>query len=329
MGNILMDHAPVVDAATDGQNENIDGVQFKRLSKLAEMLQRLSPDEQEVLLGFMNRVTFDDEPLTETNLMTKYLRFFPEMDDTSVLQQIRTKTAPPVFKEYPDCEQIALPRQMLPINYTLPEVLRARASRRDLSKGYLSQEELSTLLHYTYGIRGRKDFVYNSLEFPMRFVPTSGGLQSPEIYLVVNAVQGLAKGLYHYYPPNQSLHLLEKGLMRRKLLQCAQYTTWLEYASVVLIVTGKVDRLYWKYGRRAYRMTHMDIGIVSYNAHLVANALRLRSCLVAGYVDGEVNRLLNIDGLNEFTGLLIGIGRKPWEDHPPAPEDEETGQQED
>jgi SagB-type dehydrogenase family enzyme len=207
---------------------------------------------------------------------------------------------------------VPLPTDHLPLAYSLRDVIVSRASRRDFSKGPLTLPELSTLLHFSWGVRARS-IIYNTKDFPMRFAPSTGGLQAIEIYLTVNAVEGLEKGLYHYNADKNCLEILEKGNFRRRVVQCCIDLEWLDAASVVLFLTCDMNKVFWKYGRRAYRFVHVDLGIVSQNLHLVATALRLRSCMIAGFIDDAVHPLLQIDGRNEFIGLLLPVGRKPWE----------------
>jgi SagB-type dehydrogenase family enzyme len=173
---------------------------------------------------------------------------------------------------------------------------------------------LSALLHYAYGVR-KRSLAYNTKGFPSRMAPSSGGLQSIEVYFTVNAVEGLEKGLYHFNANRNTVELLDRGNMRRKVVRSCLYQDWLDAASIVLFLACDLNKLYWKYGRRSYRMTHIDLGIVAENLHLVATALRIRSCMVAGYIDDAVHHLLQIDGRMEFIGLLMAVGRKPWESH--------------
>jgi SagB-type dehydrogenase family enzyme len=132
-----------------------------------------------------------------------------------------------------------------------------------------------------------------------------------EVYVVVNAVAGLERGLYHYAPQARALECLDRGFMRRKIVQCSSGHEWLTAAPAVLVLTCHMRNLYWKYGRRAYRMIHIDAGILAQTLHLVATGLGLASCLIGGYEDAAVHDLLRIDGRDEFVALLLSIGRPP------------------
>lgn len=287
--------------------------------ELAAALEDLDADEQELLAWLVQRVKRGPDgeraPISDVWLVHQFLKTDPDRDDMSVLQNINAYTAPPVLKEYPDCDRIDLPTDLLPLPFPLEEVLAKRATRRDFSKGPLSLQELATLLHRSYGIRARS-LAYNVKGFPSRFVPSTGGLQSVEIYLAVNAVEGLEKGLYHYNAGRHGLEVLDRGNLRRKVVRSCLFQDWIDAASVVLFLTCDMRKVYWKYGRRGYRFVHVDAGIVGQTLHLAATALRLRSCMVAGYIDELVHHLLRIDGRNEFVAFLLAVGRKPWEQGP-------------
>ncbi len=281
---------------------------------LAE-LEDLDPAEQAITAWLLKKAKYHDEkriPINELSIITEMLKLDLERDSDFFKNQqnIELTKVPSGIKSYPNCQKIPLSTDYLPLDYSIHDVLTARASRRNYSREALTLRELSTLLHYSNGIRGRSS-AYNNKNFPVRFAPSSGGLQSVEIYLAVNAVENLDKGLYHYNPDNNCLEILEKGIFRRKVIQCSLFLEWLDAASVIIFLTSDINRLFWKYGRRAYRWVHVDAGIVAENLHCLATALELPSCMVAGYIDDAINDLLQIDGSNEFIVLLTAIGGKP------------------
>lgn len=224
-------------------------------------------------------------------------------------RELSTMTAPSPVKTFPGSARYPLPGELVALDHTFDRVLRARASRRDFGGPPVTQAELATVLARSYGVR-RTISAYNTRGFPVRVVPTAGGLQSPELYLVVNDVTGLPKGLYHYDAPGHALELLSAGNMRRTLVRMSLRQEWIHHADVVLLLTTVLDRLLWKYGPRCYRYAHMDVGYVSAHVYLVTAALGLRTSAVSGFQDDEVNRFLRLDGSREFAQLLMPIGRR-------------------
>lgn len=280
-------------------------------AELLEALERLTTEERHAVLRQLERATAAGRPVDGVSIVHESMK--ASANDPSMMvnyQELLSTKAPPAIKEYPDRERVALSRDFLPLPFTLDRVIQARASRRDYSRENLTLREISTLLHYSYGIR-KYTSAYNTRDFPVRFVPSSGGLQAVEIYMVVNDVEGLRKGLYHYNAAGHALELLNEGNMRRKIVNCCSYQEWIHHANIVLILTSVMERVEWKYGVRGYRYIHIDTGFLGQNLSLVATALRLRSCPVAAYIDDAVNDLLEIDGRNEFVSLLLPIGQRP------------------
>lgn len=280
-------------------------------SALAEQLGGLSVEEQRRLAAHLEECRASGADLTgELAFVHEALKGRWDPEQASHWEEVATVKAPPVVKEYFGAERIPLPADIPTIDHSFDRVLRARASRRDFGQHGVSLGDLAALLHWSYGIR-RGTFAYNTRDFPLRYTPTSGGLQSPELYVVVNDVEGLAPGLYHYNASARCLAVLELGLMRRTLVNACIMQEFVHHASLVVIVTAVIDRLLWKYGPRAYRFAHIDIGALAQSMSLVAAGLGVRACIVGGFVDDAINRLLRVDGKHEFSSLMVAVGPKP------------------
>lgn len=82
----------------------------------------------------------------------------------------------------------------------LEEAIQRRRSIRDYSGKPLTMKQLSLLLHSAYGITEPSG--------PLRASPSAGALYPLELYPVVNRVEGLVSGVYHYRPKDHSLDLI-------------------------------------------------------------------------------------------------------------------------
>ena len=89
-------------------------------------------------------------------------------------------------------------------------------------------------------------------------------------------------------------------------------------APLVVACTSTFWRNAWKYGPRAYRHAYWDTGTVLANLLAVAHAAGLPARTVLGFADGEVDRLLDVDGEREATIALVAVG-EPVDPPPPAP----------
>lgn len=72
---------------------------------------------------------------------------------------------------------------------------------------------------------------------------------------------------------------------------------------------GRVKRTRIKYGDRGYRLTLIEAGHLSQNILLLATELGLGSCPLAGFIDSEVNKLLDISLQKEVALYMIAIGK--------------------
>lgn len=212
----------------------------------------------------------------------------------------------PLVKCYPRAQRIQLPAPDR-LNAELSEVLSNRRSRRDYSGASISLLQVSTLLQYACGTTGfSSGYDYN--RFPFRTFPSSGGLQSPEVYLFVNAVDSLPCGLYHYHPIDHVLECLKGEDYRSRLRTFAFDQSYLETSALVFAITGCYERLRWKYEERAYRYICMDAGFLAENLYLVAEALGFGACATSGFAEDSMQEILEIDGKDEIVLLLVTVG---------------------
>jgi SagB-type dehydrogenase family enzyme len=82
----------------------------------------------------------------------------------------------------------------------------------------------------------------------------------------------------------------------------------LEEAACVFVLTAIVERSKWKYRERAYRYIYMDAGHIGQNFYLAAAGLNLGCCTVGAFFDGEVDRLIGADGVEEVSIYLGAVG---------------------
>lgn len=211
---------------------------------------------------------------------------------------------PSVYKEYPNCNKIALPppKSRSIESMSLFEVLRKRKSIRSYSPKSISKEQLSYLLWASTGIQ-RKERGY---EF--RTVPSAGALYPIETYLVVNRVKDLPKGVYHYLEKSHILEELELGDFRNEVTLAALGQKMCLQAAVVFIWTAIFYRSKWKYRQRAYRYVYLDAGHIAQNLALSATSIELGSCQIGALYDDEMNQILNIDVSEESTIYMSTVG---------------------
>ena len=85
----------------------------------------------------------------------------------------------------------------------------------------------------------------------------------------------MSSGLYHYQVRDNALECLRQGDCTQLLLEMIQAEPYVDLASssVVLFITGCVERQMIKYGERAYRFMQNEVGSVTQMVTLIAEAL--------------------------------------------------------
>jgi len=140
-----------------------------------------------------------------------------------------------------------------------------------------------------------------------RTAPSAGATYPLEIYLVVNRVDGLESGVYHYLPGEHSLEIREVGEFGRRLRKAALGQEMLEEAAVNVVVAAVYGRTTARYSGRGERYVHIEVGHVGQNIYLQAEALGLGTVAVGAFHDDGVKSLLGID---EEVLYIMPVGRK-------------------
>jgi SagB-type dehydrogenase family enzyme len=106
-----------------------------------------------------------------------------------------------------------------------------------------------------------------------------------------------------------ALRLLRKGNFRGNLAEATAMETAVARAPATIICTGTYWRNAWKYQARTYRHFGWDSGTLLANMLAVSGASGLAAEIVLGFVDVDVNRLLDLDTRREVSLCLVPIGR--------------------
>ncbi|MDD5094087.1 MAG: SagB/ThcOx family dehydrogenase [Dehalococcoidia bacterium] len=181
-----------------------------------------------------------------------------------------------------------------------------RESRRRFQKRPLLLKELSFLLWATQGIRQRLDGGH-----ALRMVPSAGARHALETYLCVINVESLDLGFYRYLPlEHQLLVMLRDEDAAGKIAQAALHQDWMAEAAVVFIWSAIPYRMEWRYDMAAHRVILLDAGHVCQNLYLACEAMGLATCAVAAYDQESMDRLLGLDGKDEFAIYMAPVGRR-------------------
>lgn len=228
---------------------------------------------------------------------TKYYR------DSMSGGRLRQNERPETYKTYPDAESISLPEPTRSAGKFIWDMFERRRSVREYSPNALPMKKLSQLLWATQGVTKKMG------PYALRAAPSAGALYPIETYILVNNVEDLEAGIYHYNILKHKLEVVRKGGFGTEAAQAALGQKMLRDANVVLIWTAVVARSKWKYRERAYRYIYMDAGHIAQNAYLAAETLGLGCCGIGAFFDSEVDSLIGIDGEEEISVYMCTVGR--------------------
>lgn len=237
------------------------------------------------------------------------------MPNSEQLVELNGPAPEHAFRRRPAGAELALPR---PSGSGFDPLLRARRTCRNFdASAVLSAVDLSTMLYRVWGAQGAKQLAPGVVAVK-KHVPAGGGLHAVEAYLLVQRVEGLAPGFYHYLPHQHALDPLRElsGEAAGELLYgFVGGQQWFRDVPAVVIMTARFDRLFWKYRRhaKAWRVVHLDVGHLSQTMYLSAVDLGLGAFVTAAINDRDIGRELELAPLREAAIAIVGFGPRSAE----------------
>jgi SagB-type dehydrogenase family enzyme len=172
----------------------------------------------------------------------------------------------------------------------LESVLRRRGSVRDFRLDPVPAEDLTAVLAYA------------AADIPMD-VPPHG-----EIYLVANAVDGLAPGAYRFEPPAR-FELLREGSFRREAGYLALEQPLGARAAATIFFLADLEKTLAAHGNRGYRAAQLEAGIRAGRVYLAAFARGL-GATASTFYDDDVTAFF-APGTTKAPMLCVAVGRRP------------------
>jgi SagB-type dehydrogenase family enzyme len=210
------------------------------------------------------------------------------------------------FKIYPTLEVTRLPKDF---RQTGVAALSAIASPGVPPPGEVipSLDAVAQLLFFSAGVTKSKK--YPGAEVFFRAAACTGALYAFELYLVCQDLPGLSAGLYHFGAAEFGLRQPRAGDYRQVLVEASGNEPSIAQAPLIIVCTGTYWRNAWKYRSRTYRHFGWDNGTILANLLAMSTALGLPAKLIMGFVDQQVNTLLDLDSRKEVAFSLIAIGQ--------------------
>src|SRR6267143_2847693 len=222
------------------------------------------------------------------------------------------------FKIYPAIEAIALPRDVPQTGVAALAAISEQVRAAGSGDAVPDLQDLARILFFSAGITKQRKYPGGEIYF--RAAACTGALYEIELYVVTGELKGLDAGVYHFNPADVSVRLLRKGDFRGNLAETTAMEPAVARAPATIVCTGTYWRNAWKYQARTYRHFGWDNGTLLANMLAVSTASGLPAEIVLGFVDAEVNRLLDLDMRREVSLCLVPIGHTS-ESSLPAPRD--------
>ena len=203
---------------------------------------------------------------------------------------------------------LALPA---PVKTPLDALLAARATCRNFDPAFeLPLQDLASLLHRVFGAQAAQALGPQAVALKKNS-PSGGGLHPIEAFILVQRVEGLTPGCYHYHPTGHALEPIcvasaqDAGDAARELVAGQ---AWFACAPVLLLMAARFQRSYWKYRNhsKAWRVVQLDAGHLSQNLYLSATELGYGAFITAAINDECAERLFALDGF--ATGAIAACG---------------------
>ena len=210
---------------------------------------------------------------------------------------------PSPFKLYKN-----LPSHPLPRNFPRPSESALEAIREQdgaEATATIDVTRLSEILFFSAGLTRKMRF--GSEMYYMRAASATGALYPIEFYVIASHVQGLVSGVYHFNPLEFALVRIREGDHGAVLAEATDDATRSSIATIAM--TSLAWRNAWKYEARSYRHWFWDAGVVAANLLAVCHSEHIPIRLLMGFVDSDIDNLLDLKPGKEATvalGTIIG-----------------------
>ncbi|MEO1104910.1 MAG: SagB family peptide dehydrogenase [Pseudomonadota bacterium] len=208
---------------------------------------------------------------------------------------------PPARKPEMPGERVELPpvQQLGAGGSPLHETVKRRRSMREPGARPLSLPELGQFLWRTSRtLPSPPDGQEERLRRPY---PSAGALHELECYVVNNRCQAISRAIFHY---NGFHHVLTQmactgEAAERIVAVSARVMGGVRPPDVVIVVTSRMPRVSWKYGKIAYRLTLLNAGVLLQTMALTATDMGLAGCP---------------NGLGDYHAFQLAAGLDRWEE---------------
>ena len=216
---------------------------------------------------------------------------------------------PPVRERTGADARIALAR---PPGSDLETLVQARVTCRNWNRARaIGADDFAAVMYRAFAARAVSD--QPGIRVMKRAVPSAGGLHPTAAYLLVQNVDGVAPGLYHYHPIDHALEPLRGVAADQTASLALRLVAGQRHfmdAQVVVVLASRFARTFWKYRRHAksYRAVILDAGHLSQMLYLAATERGLAAFITAAVNERDIEQAFELDPLTEGVIAVCGFG---------------------
>ncbi len=195
---------------------------------------------------------------------------------------------------------IQLPDPRYESETSVEKAIRMRRSVRSYVQEPLAISDISQILWAAQGITRKKEEPparWNTKyewQGGLRSAASAGALYPMELYLVAGNVQGLSKGVYKYIPKSHSLKKVVEGDKKTEIYDAALRQGSIKQGAALIVMAGIYERTSFKYGERAERYVHMEVGFIGGNIYLQGISLGIGTVMIGAFEDEELKKALDL-----------------------------------
>ncbi len=244
-------------------------------------------------------LNLETEPLSETEVHYPTIRSMHVASSLTTREQVAAWRRGRVPESLPAPAGKAFPLQPVaeaeePID-PIEQVILRRGSTREFALEPITFAQLSTILRTaTRGI-------------PADFLDPLGATLN-DLYLIVNAVEGLPGGAYVFHREQEALELLKEGQFRGEAGLLGLEQALPATASVDVFFLTDLERVLYQFGNRGYRAAQLEAGIIGGKLYLATYAQRLGASGLTFY-DDAVTEFFSPHAQGKSVMFLVALGK--------------------
>jgi putative peptide maturation dehydrogenase len=170
------------------------------------------------------------------------------------------------------------------------------------------------VLHRVFGAQASRELAPGATMLK-KHSPSGGGLHPIEAFLLVQRVEGVAPGLYHYQCVRHELERVcelsvQEAAAAANELVAGQ--SWFANAPVLVLMAARFPRTFWKYRNhaKAWKVIQLDAGHLSQTLYLSATELGYGAFITGAINDCCAERLFGLDGMTSGAIAVSGFGKR-------------------